>query len=365
MKLNLTNPNQLAAAERAIKGFQTRGEVEFAFDPHNQEQIRTYMQLRQINMRSTAQQLATVMKNEKTEVTQGGAMRFHYWGVPKNNFPKGLPAKLQESELPTDQVKDYMIMGGATIDTDVYYILDCEVQRSELGKNVVTFEFVSQNTTKRKHKDMLALSGAASSAGAAAPTPAIPAIKDGKDKKEESEGAASAAERTHLGRSAGACQDQDNKNGKEKEERALGRRCSDASETADDQNPPEKQAKTMLSTMKILKDSLYQAMDKGLWEAISPLHQDNVKHLLDELIAVLVDMKTFKPAAEVSALASKVARWLINEILGRPVFANLHIFKNCAISKLLEGELAEGIDRSTFSDNYCTVMVKLTESLAG
>ena len=341
-----SNNAQKESAMRSIKAFQKSG-VNFNFDPENQEQIRTYLQLKQISKRVTPGQIKAAMENQKSEVTSVGAMRFNYWGVPKSNFPDGLPAKIQASELPEDEAEDYMVMGGGTIDTSSYYIIDCEVQRSELGKNVVTFEFVTKNTTKRKLKDVV---------DAAAATPRLPAIKD----KEESEGQASAADRTHLGRSAagaGANAAVSTDLG-----RSLGRQGSEAS---DEQVQPDKQAKTMVSTLKILKESLFQAMDKGLWEAKHPLQRDNVKDLLDELIAVLLDLKTFKPAAEVSSLASKVARWLITEILGRPVFKHLHIFQcPCSIKKLLEGELAEGIDRSTCPDHFCFDMVKLIESMA-
>ena len=369
----MANPD---AAQRAIKNFQHKGEVDFNFDPKNAEQIKTYMHLRTFYPRITPQMLKTAMQEQKTEITQGGAMRSQYWGVPKENFPKGLPKNLKDSELPTEQLADYMVMGGANIDTEVYYIIDCEVPRPELGKNVVTFEFASKSTVRRKQNCMRALREAASSAGAAMPTPV-----------NESEGAASAAERTHLGRSAeaptlaieseGAAlaaerteadrtllgRGQDNKNGKEEDERgSLRRRSSDASETADDCNPAEKKAKTVLTTMRILKDSLAKAMQNGLWDKSSAIHQDNFTHLLDELIEVLREMKDFKPAAEVSALGSKVARWLINEILGRPMIDNVHIFKDCAIKKLVEGEIAEGSVGS--EDKYCTEMIKLLESLA-
>ena len=197
----------------------------------------------------------------------------------------------------------------------------------------------------------------------------------------QSEGAASAAERTHLGRSAeapspaieseGAAlaertqlgRGQDDKSEKQGEERgSLKRRSSDASDTPDDHNPTEKKAKTMLSTMKLLKDALQKAIDNGLWDKSSVIQQGNVTHLLDELVEVLKDMKECKPAAEVSALGQKIARWLINEILGRPLFAKCNVFKkDCVIKKLVEGEIAEG---STGSDNYCSDMIKLLESLA-
>ena len=106
MKLNL-NPNKsqlaLAAlpsekqASRAIKTFKTNDQVEFDFDPDDKEQIRTYMQLRQISMRVTAHQLATAIRGQKSHVSQGASMRFQYYGVPKANFPNGLPARLVDA----------------------------------------------------------------------------------------------------------------------------------------------------------------------------------------------------------------------------------------------------------------------------
>ena len=272
--------------------------------------------------------------------------------------------------MPDEELANYMILGGGTIDSDSYYIIDCEVSRSELGKNVVSFEFVSRSMTKLKPS---------SGASAAAATPRITVV----EVQEEGEQLASAADRTRLGReaSAGADDDLDADGGpasapdrthlgrssagagkRERVERSLGRVGSEASE---EHLRPEKQAKTMFDTLKTLKDSLYQAMQKGLWEGTSPLQRDNVKELLDELIAVLLEMKKCKTAAEVSSLASRIARWLINEILSRPAFKSMHVFKEpCSIKRLFEGELAEGIDSSAGADRYCLDMVMLIESLA-
>ena len=370
------------AAERAIKAMADKASKDetFVFDSENPDQVRAYMQLRLTHQRITPLQFKKTLQSSKSEVTHAGAMRCTYWGVPKSNFPNGLPDMIKQNELPDDQAKDYMIMGGGSIDTDVYYLIDCVVPRTELGRNVVSFEFVSKNTTKTK------LSGAS----AAAPSPSISLAKALEADRTwatvdaaaagEAVASASAADRTRLGRSAGAGADQDAdktkdpKAGadqdadktkhpkKEGEGRSLARY---GSEVSDELAQPEKQAKTMANTLKVLKEDLYRAMDAEVWEAASVLQRNNVKDLVGELIQVLLDMKPLKPAAEVSSLATKVAHWLINQILGRPMFKALHIFKQpCAIKRLIEGELAEGIDRSANPDSFSFDMVKLIESLA-
>ena len=95
LQLSSLGGGLVKAAQRAIKGFQTNGgDGQFRFDPQNQDQIRTYMRLRLTAQRVTAQQLEIAMENKKTELSQGGAMRMVYWGVPKRNFPNGLPEKI-------------------------------------------------------------------------------------------------------------------------------------------------------------------------------------------------------------------------------------------------------------------------------
>ena len=350
----------LEAATRAIKGMQKNRQhnVEFDFDPDDKEQITTYMQLRQTCARISPQQLANAMKKQTSQVVSVGTLRISYWGVPKGNFPDGLPANIAGSELTNAQVQEMELLGGAKINTDELYIVDCEVQRSILGKGVTSLEFATKSVTKRDKPVLSSNSGTQPgqplenkdrSEGAANRTPlGRGAEKQGapieeKD-KDKSEGA---ADRTHLGRGANA---------------TLKRNRSDADES-DENDRPGKQLKTMLGTLTTLKESMYRAMDQGLWEATSPLQEDNVKYLLTELIAVLIDMKGFKPAVEVSALASKVARWFISQILNRPVFVHLHVFKDDLIKKLVEGDLVEGIDL-TKSQDFCTDMIKLIESLA-
>ena len=125
--------SETVGAQRAIANFAKQGK-EFEFNPDDKDQITAYLQLRQFNKRVTADALIWSCKNSKTSIDSSASQRLEYYGVPKTNFPNGLPARIQSSELCAAEIEEMEMMGGGDIDTDAYYIIDCQVPRSDLGK---------------------------------------------------------------------------------------------------------------------------------------------------------------------------------------------------------------------------------------
>ena len=141
--------SEIFGAQRAIMNFAKQGK-EFELNPDDKDQITAYLQLRQFNKRVTADALIWSCKNSKTSIDSSAGRRLEYYGAPKTNSPNGLPARIQSSELCAAEIEEMEMMGGGDIDTDAYYIIDCQVPRSDLGKKVVTFEFCTKRKTKRR-----------------------------------------------------------------------------------------------------------------------------------------------------------------------------------------------------------------------
>ena len=124
---------ETVGAQRTIAHFAKQG-MDFDFNPDDKDQITAYLQLRQFSQRATADTLIWSLKNSKTSVDSSAGLRLEYYGVPKANFPNGLPARIQSSELCAADIEEMGLMAGGDIDTDAYYIIDCQVPRSDLGK---------------------------------------------------------------------------------------------------------------------------------------------------------------------------------------------------------------------------------------
>ena len=153
-------------AERAIKAYE-KGWPQV--DHTNAEQVQAYMEMRQWSKRITGEAFVKYLQKRKVNVTTGSRNVLPYWGVPKENFPSGLPETLLASELSASESAGMELMGGAEIDTDGYFIVDQVVERKLLGKKVRVFEFyVRRDARVRLNSD----SEPASSVPTASPVPA-------------------------------------------------------------------------------------------------------------------------------------------------------------------------------------------------
>ena len=77
-------------------------------------------------------------------------MSVEYWAVPKKNFPGGLPDRMKEAQILDEELFEMEAASGAsmTIDKSQYYILDKQIERAGLGKNVTSIKFNNGSSVK-------------------------------------------------------------------------------------------------------------------------------------------------------------------------------------------------------------------------
>ena len=344
--------SETVGAQRAIANFAKQGK-EFEFNPDDKDQITAYLQLRQFNKRVTADALIWSCKNSKTSIDSSASQRLEYYGVPKTNFPNGLPARIQSSELCAAEIEEMEMMGGGDIDTDAYYIIDCQVPRSDLGKKVVTFEF----STKKKTKRRTSSGGAAFASKGADETDKLENVPSGSLATSQNVPSGSLAMSRNVADTLAASQNVPS--GSLAMSRGVKREHSDV--IPDGAAAETKKGKALTDTMRSLKEGIVMAMDAGRWRSEHSLQTDNVKFLLDEFIAVFQDMKASQLFSNVKAFALKLAAWLANEFLSRPVFEELEVFKG-AFERVLTSDIVDLVTDE--DDQECVQMVKLIESLA-
>ena len=77
-------------------------------------------------------------------------MSVEYWAVPKKHFPGGLPDCMKEAQILDEELFEMEAASGAsmTIDKSQYYILDKQIERAGLGKNVSCIKFYNGSRVK-------------------------------------------------------------------------------------------------------------------------------------------------------------------------------------------------------------------------
>ena len=139
----------MSAASQALRRYRNDG-IAIA-DPKDEAQCRLYMQLRTAKPRATAQEFLTFMKNARQEITTGAKAETSYWGVPKINFPHGLPEEIERAIADENTLAEMEAQSGEMkLDPLAYWVVDMMIDRSLLGKNVVTLKFYTGGVTKSK-----------------------------------------------------------------------------------------------------------------------------------------------------------------------------------------------------------------------
>ena len=91
-------------------------------DPTNEEHIKAYKVLRLSSGRVDWRKLLNYINNNKQSFEHGAAELLDYWGVPKNNFPEGLPADIETKQMQGDELEEAELVGGGKVDTVNYYV---------------------------------------------------------------------------------------------------------------------------------------------------------------------------------------------------------------------------------------------------
>ena len=117
-------------------------------DDKDTQQCRLYLQMRLTNPRASAEKFLRFMKNAKQDITMGAKAETKYWGVPKINFPHGLPEDIERAIVDENTLAEMEAQTGEMkIDPNAYWVIDKMIDRQRLGMNVVTLKFYTGGTT--------------------------------------------------------------------------------------------------------------------------------------------------------------------------------------------------------------------------
>ena len=300
--------------KRSIEAMRkSHGErLQFTFDPNDEGQISEYMQLRQGLARISPETLMSALKNKKTTVDSTASNIIAFYAVPRINFPDGLPSDLKASEISEEDLDIVTTTSGAPVDTDSFFILDCEVERSKLGKLVRTLQL----SLARK------------------------SVRDTSGSVEQDAGL---RDLKLCYNNSTEIPESPSKRPKKAAANPLDRQLSRSlSDTGDEEL---EQAKQLQNTLRQLKENLRASMDQNIWNPAGMLHTKSVKFLLEELAMVLGEMKTKTslPQQEVGGIAVKVAKWLVGEFLHRDVFEHLRGFGD-TLTDILQADLVGDVE---------------------
>ena len=138
-------PRKKADATRALKRYNEQG---YNVDAEDDNQIAAYWALRTTCGRVDGKTFTRYWERRKTNVEHGARSVLEYWGVPKENFPDGLPEEIKGSVVTERDLDEAELVGGGRVDHDRYFVVDCEVSRNLLKKNVRILKFYTGSQTK-------------------------------------------------------------------------------------------------------------------------------------------------------------------------------------------------------------------------
>ena len=144
---SMTEPSvTMGDAAKALSRYRNKGFD--MFDPQSPHQCRLYLQLRTTKARPDATTFLKFMNSSKQHLTMGARAETKYWGVPKFNFPDGLPEDIERAIVDEDKLAEVEAQGGdMKIDPNTYYVIDKIIDRQRLGMNVLTLKFDTGGTT--------------------------------------------------------------------------------------------------------------------------------------------------------------------------------------------------------------------------
>ena len=300
--------NMVVTVGTAIAGYKRAG---FAADPKNPEHVQAYITMRQWSQRISGQSFMEYLNTHVKKVGSGATVLTQFWAVPKENFKAGLPDELVDSLVDPEKLQSLELVGGGAIDKDMYHIIDQQVQRHELGKNVLTLQSYVQSSTSYRpavRDAPLTIVGMEAAQGDSAHELGA----RGYDGAAHVSGARGSGESgCAMGHGTGP---------QNSAHRGLKRKISDDSEAEDEQT---KKVLEWKSTMKSLREEIENAMCRGQWYSEDQLQHLNVHDLIDELLLVLSGM----PGENKKPLLNKITRWLEREFMTRPIFKCLHRFE--------------------------------------
>ena len=222
-------------------------------------------------------------------------------------------------QMKTHRSPSKELEGGGKVDTDMYFVIDQEVERTLLGKHVRVLElYAGMNARVR-------LSGGSDAACSVLATLGKGAASAGGDCAMDSASAPVSRAGEQVREPA--------------DPRGLKRLLSEQSE--DDAPLEVKRAKQRLETLKILRDDILSSAAKGAWHSKTVTNQGTVEYLFKELLACLKEVT--KPGAngpDPRVIANKFTTFVNDKVfMNNDCYAHLkHLQSSLSELLTLEGE---------------------------
>ncbi len=322
-------------AREAIRRYQTqRGFTDL--DATNPEHIEGYRIRRQTMMRVPPEKLQSYLSSRESKMGHGSQDILDYWGVPKTNFPNGLPGDIRAALVTPESLSNAEMIGKGKVDTENYYVVDQVIPRERLKAGVRIFRFFAGATTTMvlnsqpqaaneppaPHVEPPALTNTPASAAPQPQAGALPPVTDRPRQPPKREG----------------------------------------SDPSDHEEPAAKRRRQLGELISDLRKSIEAASKKGKWYSASPWCNDSVAFFVQELMKVLSNVVaegsvgTGGPAATGAAepaaatgpsegttkLLSRAYRFLADTFMQFPVFRELQHFKDVFPSLEEKGAPATG-----------------------
>lgn len=309
-----------AQARSALLGYKRQGFRDT--DPDDPEQIDAYLELRRTTRRVGPEAFVAYCKKRVKKVSNGEQVSLELWAVPKTNFPKGLPPKIQAAYV----AEDSEILDGQTIsvDRDKYYLVDKMIDRSQLGKGVWTA------SSYMGIGSSCAVSGPGTDAAMRAlPGPGRPDVVVDAD---ADAGAASSDDDDAPLRPATG--------GGHGPATSLGLALLGAPAAVE--NPELKKAKTQLGTLRALRVNITKAADAGVWvHKSNSLNPNSVLFWVEQTLLALQELgQDPQGKMRVEAIAVGFRTFLVNFVYAADCYPEWCNFKGVLprLESLIQGD---------------------------
>ena len=253
------------SARVALQGYRRSGFT--TVDPDNIRHIELYQHLRKTMDRIYPKTFLLHLNGAKQETTAGSGWAIKYWGVPKKNFPEGLPPDIAAAEKSPDAIQELELAGGSNtkVDTDNLYVIDKKIPRKDLGDDVVTLKLFGNSALKLKDKQ-----------------PATGGAQPSGDQQED-------ARQPQAANQPPQPQTADQPSQPQATTCQVLVRAPVKREASDpwDDDPEAKRIKTLQSDVLRLKTNIQKAADANQWSSASSMNTDNVKTMAGDLPEVL------------------------------------------------------------------------------
>ena len=119
---------------------------------HDADWVASYMALRQSSKRPRAEDIVKFHNSRQTDLGHEGYRERKFFGVPKENFPNGFPAKWAKHLAQEERLQELEQREQCRLDREAFYLLDGGAIDifGQLGLNVETFGFRQRRRTTYK-----------------------------------------------------------------------------------------------------------------------------------------------------------------------------------------------------------------------